>query len=64
MLAVITIAPIQTTSIDTVVGRGSSVPLTIRNIPTNIPKIVAAIFISPLNFHRYRFIIEYVKNIL
>jgi len=58
MLAVITIAPIQTNSIDMIISRGSRVPLTIKNIPINIPKIVAAIFISPLNFHRYRFIIE------
>ena len=55
MLAVITIAPIQTTSIDTVVGRGSSVPLTIRNIPINIPKIVAAILML-FDLHRNRFV--------
>jgi hypothetical protein len=34
----------QTISMDIVMGRGSSVPLTIKNIPTNIPKIVATIF--------------------
>ena len=55
MLAVITIAPIQTTSIDTVVGRGSSVPLSIRNIPINIPKIVAAILML-FDLHRNRFV--------
>ena len=38
MLAVITIAPIQTNSIDMIISRGSRVPLTIKNIPINIPK--------------------------
>jgi hypothetical protein len=53
MLAVITIAPIQTNSIDMIISRGSRVPLTIKNIPINIPKIVAAIFIlHPLMFEQ------------
>ena len=45
MLAVIAIAPVQTDSIDMIILRGSRVPMTIKNIPINIPKIVAAIFI-------------------
>ena len=53
MLPAMIKAPIQTISIDIVISKGSRVPLTIKNSPINIPKIVAVTFIlHPLMFEQ------------